>query len=303
MKKLIKYIVIALILLIIFYFKENIYTYISNLINFNYKSDTIINNEYSINNEYGYFHLTDNFYPKNKQEILDIYFTILNSGMKSFTFYCDSKYKDCIKDVEVISSDQLLLGHMSNFISVYNNFKEIETIRYESSGKVIVNVTPLYSEEIKNELDSKIDEIIKNNITDNMQDEDKIKVIHDYIIEHSKYDTLRSDEEIPTYSSNTAYGPLIEGYGVCSGYTDAFKLFMDKLGIENIKIATTDHVWNLIKINDEWKHIDLTSDDPITSTNEEIIDYDYYLLTTDELLTLDEVKFYFNEQIYAFILA
>lgn len=303
MKNLLKYIMFLVILILVFMFKEDIYHVISRLPIFSNNSDIIVNNNYSISKEYGYFKITDNFVPKNKTDIVNIYFTVINSGMESFTFYCDEKYSDCMNDVKIISTDQLLLGHMSNFISVFNNFKEIETIRYESSGKVTINITPLYSAKTIVEIDKKIDMILNNIITDDMDLEKKIKTIHDYIINNSKYDTLRSDEEIPTYASNTAYGPLFEGYGVCSGYTDAFKLFADKLGIENIKIATSDHVWNLLKINDEWKHIDLTSDDPITSTGEEIVDYDYFLISTDDLFKKDEVKFYFNEEIYAFILA
>ena len=56
----------------------------------------------------------------------------------------------------------------------------------------------------------------------NMSTKDKIKAIHDYIINNTEYDTKKSDNiKDTTYKSNTAYGVLIQGYGICSGYSDA----------------------------------------------------------------------------------
>jgi len=77
-------------------------------------------------------------------------------------------------------------------------------------------------------LNYKVNEIIKNNIKDDMTLEEKVKVIHDYIINNTKYDENRSDKNIIDYKSDTAYGVLIEGFGLCGGYTDAMMLFLEK---------------------------------------------------------------------------
>ena len=52
-----------------------------------------------------------------------------------------------------------------------------------------------------------------------------LKLILDYL----KSDDITND----TYKSNTAYGVLTQGFGICSGYSDAMKLFLDKLNIIN----------------------------------------------------------------------
>ena len=131
-----------------------------------------------------------------------------------------------------------------------------------------------------------------------MKIEDKIKNIHDYIIDTTKYDSNKSDHNISNYKSSTAYGPLFEGYGLCSGYADAMKLFLDKLDVKNIKISSENHIWNLVYLNDQWLHLDLTWDDPVLESGKEIIDYEYYLITTEELYNKKDNQHYFDETIY-----
>ena len=138
----------------------------------------------------------------------------------------------------------------------------------------------------------------KEKITDDMQLDIKIKTIHDYIIENTKYDSKRSDEASSEYDSYTAYGPLFQGYGVCSGYSDLMMLFLNKMGISNIKVTSENHIWNLVYINDTWLHLDLTWDDPVLDNGKDIIDYTYFLITTEELFKQNDNQHYFNEAIY-----
>ena len=96
-----------------------------------------------------------------------------------------------------------------------------------------------------------------------------------------------------TYHSNTAYGVLLEGYGICSGYSDAMKLFLDKLNIINYKISNDQHIWNLVYLDGQWLHLDLTWDDPVSDKN--ITRDNYFLITTKTLKELkDDVHYYDN---------
>ena len=71
--------------------------------------------------------------------------------------------------------------------------------------------------------------------------EEKIKKIHDYIIDSTKYDTLKTDNiHDETYKSNTAYGVLIQGYGICSGYSDTISIFLNELGINPKEVVWED---------------------------------------------------------------
>ena len=78
-------------------------------------------------------------------------------------------------------------------------------------------------------------------------------------------------------------------------------IFLSKIGLDNVKIANDKHTWNVVKINNKWKHIDLTWDDPITDTNEDIITYDYFLIDTDKLISKNEEEHNFDEKIFSFL--
>ena len=78
-------------------------------------------------------------------------------------------------------------------------------------------------------------------------------------------------------------------------------LFLDKLNILNTRVATKDHVWNALYNNGKWLHIDLTWDDPVTSSNSNIIQYNYFMIDTDELNRIDNEGHNYNKEIYDFI--
>ena len=126
---------------------------------------------------------------------------------------------------------------------------------------------------------------------------EKIKVIHDYIINSTDYDELKTDNiEDTTYFSQNAYGVLIEHYGICSGYSDAMAIFLNKLNVINYKISNEEHIWNLAFVDGKWLHLDLTWDDPIAQNN--VNRDNYFLITTNELKALDDDSHSFNKHIF-----
>ena len=138
---------------------------------------------------------------------------------------------------------------------------------------------------------------IKELIPSDMPTQDKIKTIHDYIINNTKYDKLKNDNiNDTTYKSNTAYGVLIEGYGICSGYSDTMAIFLNKLDIKNYKISNNTHIWNLVYVNGKWVHLDTTWDDPISEFNENRDTY--FLISYDELKKLDDKTHIFDKNVY-----
>ena len=274
------------------FFNENIIEKIETK-----KSDKLVNNKYANNKDYEFVQIAKNFKPSNKQELLNIYYTVIASGMNEFTFYCSNKYENCIEDVDYISNNQKLLSHVNNFVPVFNTFKNIET-NFDNHGKVTITIKHIYDDKTIKIINEKIDSIIKEVITKDMNDETKIKAIHDYIINNTKYDKDRADKKINNYNSNTAYGALIEGYAICGGYADSMKLFLDKLNIPNYKISSENHIWNVVYVNNGWYNLDLTWDDPVTSTGEDVLDYSYFLITTNELFDLEKEQHIFDDDIY-----
>lgn len=254
-------------------------------------------NEYYRDYDFSYVQNTDNFIPECKQDLLNIYYTVINAGKNDFTFYCGKEYETCLDDLESIANDQESLSPINNFVHPYNGFKHIET-EFDSTGKITIHINRSYTEQDILEIEAKLDSIEDTIIKEDNSLELNIRAAHDYIINNTIYDSSRRDYNDQTYKSDTAYGPLIQGYSICSGYTDAMQLMLERLGVENYKVASENHVWNAVKLNNQWQNIDLTWDDPILDIGLNIIIYDYYLIPTSELLALDQTEHNFNPDIY-----
>ena len=256
-------------------------------------------NAYYRNYDFSFVQNTEDFSPDCKQDLLNIYYTVINAGKNSFTFYCSKEYENCLDDVKDIANDKTTLSLINNYVHPYNGFNHIET-EFDNTGKVEIIIHKSYSEDEIIAIEQKLDEIQNNVLTENTTTEQKIKLIHDYIINNTKYDVQKTENTNSTlYKSEIAYGPLLQGYGICSGYTDAMQLMLERLEIENFKVASTNHVWNAVKIDDTWKHLDLTWDDPILDIGLDWIIHDFYLISTEELLKLDQTEHTFDQNIYA----
>ena len=167
--------------------------------------------------------------------------------------------------------------------------------------RVDIEIQKKYSNEDIIKIDKKIDDIINQLNINNYDDvTDKIKVFHDYLASTNKYDKDKESGN-SKYHSDTAIGTLFEGYSVCSGYSDTMAIFLNKLGLDNVKVITDKHAWNAVKLNGKWYHIDLTWDDPIVSNGSDIISHDYFLLTTHELLVKEAIEHNYDRDSYSFL--
>ena len=208
------------------------------------------------------------------------------------------EYSNCISDVNDIANDQNAISNINNFVHPYNSFKTLKT-EVDSGGKINVHIEKVYDDEMIILLNYKVDDIIKSEIKETDNITTKIRKIHNFIINNTSYDKERSDKKIIKYKSDNAYGVLIEKYGLCGGYTDAMMLFLERFKIPNLKIATENHVWNYVKVNDEWLHLDLTWDDPITSSGKSLLDDAFFLIDDEELKVKEKDQHNYNPEIYA----
>lgn len=299
MRKTLSFIILMMVIAFTYIYRENIYQiYNDYFVPLGDKVTPINKNKYYRDYDFSYVKNTNNFIPNNKEDIKNIYYTVVNSGMNKFTFYCPKEYTNCINDVNDLANDQNTISDINNFVHPYNSFKTLKT-EVDGTGKITLNIDKVYDEEMIIIINYKIDEIIKNNINNTDTPKEKIRKIHDYIINNTTYDKDRSDKKIINYKSDNAYGALIEGYGLCGGYTDAMMLFLEKFNIPNIKIATENHIWNYVKIDDKWYHLDLTWDDPVSEDDKEILDDAYFLISDNELKNIEQEEHNYKEEIYA----
>ena len=125
-------------------------------------------------------------------------------------------------------------------------------------------------------VNSKVREILSNIIKPGMNERDKIKAIHDYMVLNLKYDE--------SYSRYTAYDALKDGEAVCLGYSLLGYKMLNEVGIPTriISSENMNHAWNLVKLDGKWYHLDITWDDPIPDVKGRIR-YSYFLLTDEEM--------------------
>lgn len=254
------------------------------------------NNNYTKDIDYLYVQRTDDYIPYSYQDLLNIYYSVINNGWDQFTFYCPEEYTKCLNDVSQISSDELILTHLNNYVHPFNSFTNVKTSINEN-GEINLTIEYLYTDAEITAINTKADEILATILTNEMNDYEKIKTIHDYIVNNVKYDIERNEENDSKYNSYTAYGPLFEGYATCNGYTDLMAIFLTKSGFNNFKVATTPdeisysttgHIWNAVYLNDEWLHIDLTWDDPVSSDGKDYLFHTYFLVSTEAMKEADQ---------------
>lgn len=93
----------------------------------------------------------------------------------------------------------------------------------------------------------------------------KALVVHDYLALNCEYDQERLMAGNVPEISHTSYGSLVEGMAVCDGYANAYAYIMEqKLGIpcKIVSSESMNHAWNMIEIDGQWYHVDVTWDDP-----------------------------------------
>lgn len=90
-------------------------------------------------------------------------------------------------------------------------------------------------------------------------DEKKVLFLHDYIAVNFQYDL--------SYTIYDVYNFLTKKTGVCQAYTDLYTYLLRNLGIEVDAVVSEgmNHTWNVVKINGNWYHVDITWDDPVTA--------------------------------------
>ena len=256
-------------------------------------------NNYHNNINSSYIKETDDLLVHNNSELYNVYFTAINRGYDKLTFYCDKSYKKCIDDINKLDESNTAFSYINQLVKVFNSYSTIESTYL--NGRVDIKINKKYSNNDIKRINNEINRIIEElHINDYEDVKDKIKIFHDYIASTNTYDNEKADNDDNTYHSDTAIGTLFEGKSICSGYTDTMSIFLDKLNIPNTRVATKEHVWNALYYNNKWMHIDLTWDDPVSSSDNVIL-YNYFMIDTNKLQEIDNEEHNFNKTIYDFI--
>ena len=94
-------------------------------------------------------------------------------------------------------------------------------------------------------------------------DFEKTVALHDFLTSVCIYINQNSNEN--SENLHTSYGALVDKKASCDGYASAFKILLNRCGIECIIAEGTidgmPHLWNIVKQNGKYYHIDCTWND------------------------------------------
>lgn len=201
----------------------------------------------------------------------EIYNKLLN---REETFVIDYDNVDILDKIENISKkdDYLNLSIKQMNCSVKTTIKN-----NNKTSECTINMSYLANKNQEEYVDQAAQIIVNTIIKPNMTEYEKVKTINSFLINYLSYDY--------SLSKFSAYDSLTTKQSVCMGYTlTAYKL-LEKSGIEN-KIITgtlkgTPHSWNLVKVNNQWYHLDVTNNDSLGENkfllvdNKTLLNYDF----------------------------
>lgn len=99
-------------------------------------------------------------------------------------------------------------------------------------------------------------EILRNIVTDDMSDIQKLRAIYDYISENGTYDnsslkTVKADTRY-TFCIDYLEGFFEEGRSVCAGFSRVFVVLCRIEGIEAVRVYDDGHAWDDVKLDGKW---------------------------------------------------
>lgn len=177
---------------------------------------------------------------------------------------------DYVKVLEAVRCEQLMLFYLEDrTLGEFDNFTHSYTIEFTYKYTVDeMNVMLKETEQAAMDIISQLD--------DDMSDYEKLKFLHDYLV-------LNVESSVDSEFADSVYGALVDKKALCEGYAKAFSYLCNLCGIENMIVTgytNVDHMWNMVKLNGSWYHIDIGWDQPsaaLKAQYPDLILYQYFL--------------------------
>lgn len=161
-------------------------------------------------------------------------------------------------------------------------------------------IGPVYLEETDDALyQSRVNEAAAECFKPGMTTLEKVVAAHDWIVLNCQYDPYIANGGPyitaggVTYGENdnvyTSYGVFVDGNAVCQGYALAFKVLLDRAGVPCCYVTsdTMHHAWNMVQLDENWYHVDVTWGDPVHIGTGDIaghVDRDFFIKSDAEFV-------------------
>ncbi|MBR4279233.1 MAG: hypothetical protein IKT34_03545, partial [Clostridia bacterium] len=222
---------------------------------------------------------------------LDGAYEALLAGVYDFSNYIDIEEYDLdIQQlhelVDKLVKNEPMLFHISGGYRYYY---------YDDAGNypIAVEFDYIYSKsEYKDACEYVDDEVemILSLIPEGLSELETALFLHDYICVNFEYDL--------TYQIYDIYNFVLYDTGVCMAYSLLYDELLTRIGIESSAVLSPEysinHMWNEIKLDGKWYHVDCTWDDP-TPDRFSYCGHRYYLICDDCAYTQHENCVYFAD--------
>lgn len=110
------------------------------------------------------------------------------------------------------------------------------------------------------EIQDKVRKLAKSLVNDSMTYEQKIRKITEYVAYHIEYDYehYSLEDEISTEYNMHKLRYALKGKGVCANYAGLCDALFRECGIECYLQSGDNHIWNVVKIDDDYRIVDAT---------------------------------------------
>lgn len=166
------------------------------------------------------------------------------------------------------------------------------TYYYNERTGLVLEFEPILLDESYDRMlyEQAVGSILNDCSLEGMEPWQKALAIHDYLILNCVYDE--------SLQLKTGYDLLIRGSTICSGYAALYQDLLLRLGIPCLQVDSDpmEHVWNLVQLDGQWYHVDVTWDDPSPDTYG-LVDHSYFLKTDEQMRRGEDPHYDWNTDI------
>lgn len=207
---------------------------------------------------------------------------LVNAVISGNSFLEEQSFYDCrcLKNITLSSLNIPMVNavyNCQNFVSINSkNAFDASTSDFSEDLKDFVFKNFSGADEvgfINLYVQAQAEKIIAENISPDMSDIQKIKIIHDWICSNTVYDSGLSGNR----KNHNDASVLMNNSTVCEGYAKIANILYHTAGIESYYISGVNHAWNIVKAGNNYFHVDTTWDDG------DQISYDWFMKSDNEL--------------------
>ncbi len=242
-------------------------------------------------------------------EVSDIYYAYhkLDNTKQKIYMEIFNALDDYKEEIMLSTTDKGLIDEV--FTCVMNDHPELfyvdgyKCTEYSLNNKITdISFGGTYSmtyEEVigtKNQIDEVLEPVLRE-VPLNEDEYYTIKYIYEFLINNTEYNKAADNNQ-------NICSVFLQGESVCQGYAKAMQYMLHKMDMQAFLVTGFTngerHAWNLVKVNGQYYYTDPTWGDASYFYNGETVDangtyspqinYDYFLVTTDEITRTHSVE-------------